>query len=395
LRTFETIVCALVPRFELRATLGGSLPQTPVALGPEPGGPPVVGEPNAVAAAFGVHAGMRVGEAIARCPRISLIPADPSAVADASEAMLRGLEDLGAAVEPVEPGRALFAADGLVRMHGGLARLLAAAGARLGAGGRAGAGPGRFVSHVAALQARPGRPLQVTREGAAGFLANLPVDRLGMERMVADELEALGITTAGRLAALPLPSVADRFGGPGIAAWRLARGEDERYVCPRTPPEPMREAIDFPEPVGNELTLRQALVVLVDRVLALPVRGERPVRGLVLAAHLAGGGSWRKQIALRDATSDPRRVRDALLPRLSELPGHVDRISLELAELGQQGGRQEQLLRPAEEVRRERAAEAARQVSSALGEGHLMRVVEVAPWSRIPEGRSLLVPFEG
>jgi len=157
----------------------------------------------------------------------------------------------------------------------------------------------------------------------------------------------------------------------------------------------MREAIDFPEPVGNELTLRQALVVLVDRVLALPARGERPVRGLVLAAHLAGGGSWRKSIALRDATSDPRRVRDALLPRLSELPGHVDRISLELAELGQQGGRQEQLLRPAEEVRRERAAEAARQVSSALGEGHLMRVVEIAPWSRIPEGRSLLVPFEG
>src|SRR5690242_14237816 len=137
MRTFDTIVCALVPRFQLRATLGGTLPQTPVALGPEPGGPPVVGEPNAVAAAFGVHAGMRVGEAIARCPKISLLPADPTAVADASEAMLRGLEDMGAAVEPIEPGRALFSADGLVRMHGGLARLLTAAGSRLGAGGRA------------------------------------------------------------------------------------------------------------------------------------------------------------------------------------------------------------------------------------------------------------------
>ena len=68
---------------------------------------------------------------------------------------------------------------------------------------------------------------------------------------------------------------------------------------------------------------------------------------------------------------------------------------VELTELGHSGGDQQQLLRPQEEVRRERAAEAARQVRAGMGEGHLLRVVEVAPWSRIPEGRSLLVPFEG
>jgi hypothetical protein len=53
------------------------------------------------------------------------------------------------------------------------------------------------------------------------------------------------------------------------------------------------------------------------------------------------------------------------------------------------------LLRPASEVLRERASEAARQVTAGLGEGHLWRVVEVAPWSRLPEGRHLLVPFDG
>ena len=47
------------------------------------------------------------------------------------------------------------------------------------------------------------------------------------------------------------------------------------------------------------------------------------------------------------------------------------------------------------ELLRERAAEAARQVRAGLGEGHLWRVVEVAPWSRVPEGRDLLVPFDG
>jgi hypothetical protein len=52
------------------------------------------------------------------------------------------------------------------------------------------------------------------------------------------------------------------------------------------------------------------------------------------------------------------------------------------------------LLRPAEEVRRARASEAAHQLRAALGEGHLLRVVEVAPWTRLPEGRHLLVPYE-
>ena len=34
-------------------------------------------------------------------------------------------------------------------------------------------------------------------------------------------------------------------------------------------------------------------------------------------------------------------------------------------------------------------------IRAGLGEGHLWKVVEVAPWSRVPEGRDLLVPFDG
>jgi hypothetical protein len=97
---------------------------------------------------------------------------------------------------------------------------------------------------------------------------------------------------------------------------------------------------------------------------------------------------------LRDSTAEPRRLRDALLPHLLELPGAIDRITLELVELGEAGGRQQMLLRPASEVRRERASEVAHQLRAALGEGHLLRVVEVAPWTRLPEARHLLVPYD-
>src|SRR4051794_6373760 len=191
-RTHQLLICVLVPRFALRVALRGPLPATPVALGPEPGGQPLVGEVNAAAAAFGVRPGMRVGEAIARCPRLELATADPGAVADAAESLLRRLESLGAAVEPVEPGVALWAGDGLTRLHGGSRRLLEATSAVLPTGGRVGAGPGRFTARVAAGQARPGRPMLVGTDGAAAFLARLPVDRLNLEPAVADELRALG-----------------------------------------------------------------------------------------------------------------------------------------------------------------------------------------------------------
>jgi protein ImuB len=388
------LVCALVPRFALRVAMGGSLGDVPTALAPEAGGSPLVGEVNAAAATFGVRPGMRAGEAIARCPGIRLVTADPGAVADAAEELLAGLEAIGAAVEPLEPGRALFRADGLLRMHGGLGRLLHAAGQLLPPGGRIGAGPGRFTAQAAAIKARPGRPRVVDADSAPGFIGRMPIGRLGLDPRITDELEALGIRTAGALAALPLPAVADRFGPAGIAGRRLAQGEDEDYVAPRMPPQPLREWIDFPEPVGDEATLHQAATLLVERLLATPRRAGRPVRTLTLSARLSAGGSWRRPVRLRDATSEPRRLRDALLPALSGLPGALDRLTMELAELGEPGGRQQLLMRPAHEVRRERASEAARQLRAAMGEGHLLRVVEVAPWSRLPEGRELLVPYE-
>jgi len=390
----RTLICALVPRFALRVAMGGPLGDAPAALAPEAGGLPVIGEVNAAAATYGVRAGMRAGEAIARCPGIRLVTADPGAVAEAAESMLSGLEAIGASVEPLGTGRALFRADGLIRMHGGTGRLLRAAETCLPPGGRVGAGPGRFTAQAAAMRARPGRPRVVDADSAAEFVGRMAIGRLGLEPSVAGELEALGIRTAGALAALPLPAVADRFGPAGIAGWRLARGEDESYVAPRMPPEPLREWIDFPEPVGDEATLHQATALLLERLLAAPRRAGRPVRTLTLSAQLSAGGSWRRPVRLRDATAEPRRLRDALLPHLGELPGALDRLALELLELGEPGGDQELLMRPAHEVRRERAAEAARQLRAAMGEGHLLRVVEVAPWSRLPEGRELLVPYE-
>src|SRR5213082_1901264 len=157
------VVCALFPRFQLTVAAGdrNELLQTPCALAPEPGGSQVVGEVSLAAEAFGVHPGMRLGEALARCPRLTLLPGDPAGVADLWERLLMRLESIGAAVEPERPGLVCFDASGLLRLHGGIEGVLTAARRALREPARYGVAPSRFAAVAAATRARARRPVIV------------------------------------------------------------------------------------------------------------------------------------------------------------------------------------------------------------------------------------------
>jgi protein ImuB len=115
------VVCILLPRFELAVAAGGrqALASGPLALAPEIGREPLIGETSAAAEAYGVRAGLRLGEALARCPTLRLVTPDPAGVADAWEHIVAALEGIGAAVESDHPGIAWFEEKGLRTLHGG------------------------------------------------------------------------------------------------------------------------------------------------------------------------------------------------------------------------------------------------------------------------------------
>ena len=210
---------------------------------------------------------MRLGEALSLCPQLVLVDQDPVGVEQAWEGILRGLENAGFAVEPVEPGTVLFETQGVERLYGGLEpalkRALAAVGPAWNA--RAGAAERRFAALAAAGVARPGQALIVSDDRTRTFLAPLPLTLLPLERERYEELEELGVRTIGQLAGLPGGAVAERLGPDGRRAWSLARGEHDGRVRGRRPPaEPLVETLEFPEAVGKELTLRRGLGVLVD-----------------------------------------------------------------------------------------------------------------------------------
>jgi hypothetical protein len=97
-------------------------------------------------------------------------------------------------------------------------------------------------------------------------------------------------------------------------------------------------------------------------------------------------------VTLREPTSDPGRLRAALGPKLGELPAPALKLRLELVELAEGRGEQLELVRAEGDVLQGRLSEGVRQVRAAVGAGGVSTIVEVAPWSRIPEARALLVP---
>ncbi len=414
------IVCVRLPRFELVLAAGGAreLVGRALAIAPSPGSEQRIGEASGAAEARGVRRGMALGEALARCPDLVLVPPDPVMVQEAWESRLRGLEEIGAAVESARPGLAYFDTEPLRGLHGSDAATIAAAcgagasGALAGGGRRAraprsaagsedrhmrvGAGPTRFCALAAALAVRSRRPLVLEGKEALRWLAGRPVELLGFRRETEhlfEPLVRLGVRTLGELARLGRPALADRFGEEGAFAHRLACGEDTP-LQPRLLEERLEETMSVGD-ASSGPSLERVLGVLVDRLLARGERRGRTLRALTLSARLLSGGGWRERVVLREPLADRERISLALSLRLLMLPAPAATLSLSVERFGPPAGEQRALLDEAHDVRMARLREAVAQVRAVGGENAAMRAVCVDPDSRVPERRVVLTPLPG
>jgi protein ImuB len=307
--------------------------------------------------------------------------------AERSEATVRRLEGIGAAVEARRVGEVYFAVDGLRGIHGGdTAGVVAAARGALGRGHSIGLGPTRLAAY---LDAR-GMPAPAPVSVLAGRLEAKAPRGMTPEDLV-EALERLGVKTLDALAGISADQMADRFGSPGLRALRLARGEEEP-LRPRRAHEDLAERIELPEGIAGR-QLERALGLLIDRLLAARQRRGRTLLGLRLGAVLAAGGSWSVEQGLGRPSASARVLRSVLTPRLQGLPGPATALRLRALGLGPPAADQMELAVGGEEPRRRRLGEAVREVRSAQGPEALLRVLPVDLASRVPERWAALTPF--
>ncbi|HEX6602086.1 MAG TPA: hypothetical protein VF030_05540 [Solirubrobacterales bacterium] len=309
---------------------------------------------------------------------------DPVELAESSEAMVRALEALGAAVESERPGEAFFSVDGLCGLYGGSsAGVLAAVRRAVGSEVAIGTGTTRFASYLAAAEWSRPVPVEALR-------TRLQVSEREAEELI-EALGRLGIETLPALARLSADQVADRFGPLGLRALRLCRGEEEP-LRPRTPHEELAEEIELPEGTAGR-QLDRALELLVDRLLAAPQRKGRTLLGLRFGARLAAGGSWSVEQGLSRPSASARVMRDVLASRLEELPGPATALQLRAVGLGAPARDQLELAVGGSEPRRRRLGAAVREVRAVQGAEALLKILPVDSSSRVPERWAMLTPY--
>ena len=334
----------------------------PLALAPETGREPLIGEASAAAEAYGVRAGLRLGEALARCPTLRLVAPDPAGVADAWDRMLAALEGIGAAVESGRPGIAWFDARGPAHASTAARRgVIAAARRALGAPARLGAAPSRFAALAAASRARAA-PAGARARVAAAAAGRLPraaaglAARLGRPETAGAARRRWSASASARSASSPRcrgPRWPTASARPG--RWRATSPAGATRRCARArPAERLEEALELPESASGP-QLERALGLLIDRLLARRERRGRTLRAVVLSAALVEGGTWRTRSRFREALADPRRMRLVLVPRLAELPAPADALRLRVEGFGPPAGDQRSLLAEPAAVARRRA----------------------------------------
>ncbi len=397
------VACLQIPRFAVEAErLRPTQPDVASRL-------ILVGEATVLdcslgAEASGVRRGMRMSEAIGLCHRAMVLPPDAPYYEQLFDDVLDYLETQSPVVESPSTGSgqaqgiAYLALDGLpVHAEAFAEGLISGVHRRTGFMASAGVAGGKFPARIAATTARPGVAKVIACGGEAEFLAALPVDLLPLTEAMRWRLELLGMGTMGDIARLALGPFQAQFGPEGKRCWELARGIDDEALVQRVNEETVVRRLQMPAPAVTLDAIMMGVERLVLAAYADSQRGGRWVRKAVVRASLDGGGTWELPVAFREALSDPKEawfaIKSALARRAPERP--VEELEIELVGLSAESGKQSSMFEGKGKLWRQ-VEEAVRQMGvQAGGRPPTGRVIEVEPWSRIPERRMALVELDG
>ncbi len=429
--TSSLAACVWIPLFPLRCEEArqGGLANYPTAL-LAPDTTRKLWQVSSLARHAGVKPGMTVSQAIGLCPTLRLIEPDPVHYDERFSSLLSSLNDVSPVVEPAELGLAYLGTDGLAGIYGSRHKIIEAIRQTVRPSDRPtvrlGFGRGKFTAWVAASRAKPGDAIVVAPGEEQKFLASQPIAVLPLDSDIHRRLRLLGLRTLGALAALPEAAVTAQFGALGRRLWRLAAGRIAEPVEGRNAPEPIVAALTFFTPIGERELLVHSLDQLIARALKHPRRIGWRVHAVRLRADLesgqmdsdAGRGaaccaptneyhaitnrSWLVNVLLKDPTADAGRIGAPLKTRLEQSPptGAVERLILEFTAFAPGTTELQLFARDAQAAARagqQRALQsAAREIRMHVkgGRANLYHVIEVQPWSRLPERRYALIDYE-
>jgi len=267
---------------------------------------------------------MTVPEARACCAALEIIPWDDHAIVPAITAVSAALLAASPRVTPVarEPGLWWAGASGFGALGGepALARALLAIArswhplARVTVAGSCVAARAATWS----ASARASGLVIVPPERDVRYLAAAPLALIPMSEELRETLAALGMGTAGAFAALDADDVERRWGAEGLAAWRLARGEDRRRPVLARVDEPRVVDAELPAPTSTMEPVLFLARAAIDALATALVHDGRAAAAIAVTLTLDSARS-----ALPEGAPPHTVTREARFPRPTARAVHL------------------------------------------------------------------------
>jgi DNA polymerase-4/protein ImuB len=396
------LACVTVPHFRIALERGRApeLRGREVAIGELPPGSNEIIDCSPEAAERGVRMGMPLRDARTIAPDLIILPPDPVFYDRSFEGMLAALEEAEPAVEAGDAGVAFTAIDPQAnpqQQEEAARRLLNAVSRRSGVMSSIGAASSKFLAWIAATTGTAGEIILVREGGERDFLAPLSTSFLPVSFSAQRKLGLYGLTTMADVARLEIGPLQAQFGREGRRMWELVRGIDPTPFLPRQRHEQMAGSLAMPAPTVNSAALIVAAKQLTRRLLQRPEMRYRHVRQMRLRLGLLDGGSWERTLTFREPLSDEDGIVFVLRKVIEplQLNGPVDEMTLEFIGLTGETGKQRSLLFAEQARRHAQLVAALRQLKTQFGgECQVSKIVEVEPWSRIPERRYALIDYD-
>jgi DNA polymerase-4 len=253
----------------------------------------------------GVGSAMSMVEALRRCPDAIVVPPRRGRYLEVSGRVFEVFRRYTPLVEGLSVDEAFLDVTGSRALFGDgpeiARRIKQDVRSEIGLTGSAGVAPNKFVAKIASDLEKPDGLTVVPANGAAEFLAPLPLERMwrvGPKARV--KLRAAGLQTIGDLARAEAGTMEQLLGSWGPVARDLARGLDERPVVVGRPPKSL----------GTETTFERDLTT--NASLLKPILRQ----SMEVADRLINKGLWAQVVTLKIKYGDHRiRTRQARLPR--------------------------------------------------------------------------------
>ena len=315
-------------RWVLHVDLDQFIAAVEVLRRPELRGRPVVvggtGDPNrrsVVATAsyeareYGVHSGLPMRTAAARCPDAVFLPSDPAAYDAASAVVMDTLREFDVVVEVMGWDEAFVGAV-TTDPEALAAELRDAVRAATSLECSVGIGDNRLRAKLATGFAKPAGVFRLTADNWYELLGGRPTDALwGIGAKTARKLAGLGLDTVAQLAAADPADLAARL-GPTMGPWyvQLARGLDTDVVegTPYVARSRSRETT-FQTNLTDWALVRAAVSELTLRVAQDVVDEGRPAVRVGVKVRFAPFLTHTRSITLPGPTSDAAALEAAAL----------------------------------------------------------------------------------